>query len=178
MRRQRRLGDLPEAPSRVSATGRDPVRTHRARSAMKKLRIVTLGLGTARQKMAVERWTNPKPQRGTCSPRYRVQSCRGKSAGVAKRPRERSPTRNPLTSRFATFASLSHRGVVVPAAATAAAAGTAAAVGAGRAAARAVGAAAPECVVEGRWGRWERWGWRAGTAAARAPPRELELGCG
>jgi hypothetical protein len=26
---------------------------------------------------------------------YGLQSCRGKSAGVAKRPRERSPTRNP-----------------------------------------------------------------------------------
>jgi hypothetical protein len=28
---------------------------------MKKLRIVILGFGTARQKMALERWTNPKP---------------------------------------------------------------------------------------------------------------------
>jgi hypothetical protein len=27
----------------------------------KKLRIVILGFGTARQKMVLERWTNPKP---------------------------------------------------------------------------------------------------------------------
>ena len=57
------------------------------------VRIVTLG--SARQKMGLERWTNPKPQRRTCSPQYGVPSCRGKPAGVAKRPRERSPTRNP-----------------------------------------------------------------------------------
>jgi hypothetical protein len=48
-----------------------------------------------RQRMVLERWTNPKLSRRTCSPRYGLQSCRGKSAGVAKRPRERSPTRNP-----------------------------------------------------------------------------------
>jgi hypothetical protein len=45
--------------------------------------------------MVLERWTNPKRSRLTCSPRYGLQSCRGKSTGVAKRPRERSPTRNP-----------------------------------------------------------------------------------
>jgi hypothetical protein len=44
-----------------------------------------------RQKMALERGTNPKRPRRACSPRYWVPSCRGKSAGVAKRPRERSP---------------------------------------------------------------------------------------
>jgi hypothetical protein len=33
--------------------------------------------------MALERWTNPKPQRRTRSPRNGVPSCRGKSAGVA-----------------------------------------------------------------------------------------------
>jgi hypothetical protein len=62
---------------------------------MKKLRIVTLGFGTGRQRMVLERATNPKRSRRTCSPRYRLQSCRGKPAGVAKRPRERSPTRKP-----------------------------------------------------------------------------------
>ena len=51
--------------------------------------------GLARQKLGLDRWTNPKPQRSTRSPRYGVPSCRGGSAGVAKRPRERSPTRNP-----------------------------------------------------------------------------------
>ena len=62
---------------------------------MKKLRIVDVR----------ERWhgatengvlTMDKAQRRWCSPRYGLQSCRGKSAGVAKRPRERSPTRNPI----------------------------------------------------------------------------------
>jgi hypothetical protein len=60
-----------------------------------KLRIVTIRFGTARQKMALERWTTPTCSRRSPSPRYGVQSCGGKSAGVAKRPRERSPTRNP-----------------------------------------------------------------------------------
>jgi hypothetical protein len=64
-------------------------------TAVKSLRIVTLGFGTGRQKRALQRWTNPKPQRRTRSPRYGLPSCRGKSAGVAKRPRERSPTRTP-----------------------------------------------------------------------------------
>jgi hypothetical protein len=67
---------------------------------MQKLRIVTLRFGTARQKMALERWTNPKPQRRArwgLGPRYGVPSCRGKSAGVAKRPREPSPTRKPYS---------------------------------------------------------------------------------
>jgi hypothetical protein len=30
-------------------------------TAMKKLRIVILRFGTARQKLVLERWTNPKP---------------------------------------------------------------------------------------------------------------------
>jgi hypothetical protein len=68
-----------------------------------------LGFGTARQRMALERWTNHKPQRRTRSPfrgyRNGVPSCRGKSAGVAKRPRERSPTRNPSV----TIRNLLHR---------------------------------------------------------------------
>jgi hypothetical protein len=42
-----------------------------------------------------ERWTNPKLVRRTCTCEYGLQSCRGKSAGVAKQPRERSPSRNP-----------------------------------------------------------------------------------
>jgi hypothetical protein len=67
------------------------------------LRIVSIRFGTGRQKMVLERWTKPKPQRRTCSPRYGVPSCRGKSAGVAHRPRERPPTRNPTRSRFATL---------------------------------------------------------------------------
>lgn len=50
-----------------------------------------------------ERWTNPKRPRRTCSHQYRLQYWTGKSTGVAKRPRERSPTRNP--QRFAFFPS-------------------------------------------------------------------------
>jgi hypothetical protein len=50
---------------------------------LQKLRIVTLSFGTARQRMVLERWTNPNPQRRTRSPRYEVPSCRRKSAGVA-----------------------------------------------------------------------------------------------
>jgi hypothetical protein len=55
----------------------------------KHMRIVTLGFGTGRQKMALERWTTPKLSRRTCAYEYGLQSCRGKSAGVAKRPRDR-----------------------------------------------------------------------------------------
>jgi hypothetical protein len=62
---------------------------------MQKLRIVTIEFGTGRQKMVLERWTNPKLSRRTCTCEYGLQSCRGKSVGAAKRPRERSPTRNP-----------------------------------------------------------------------------------
>jgi hypothetical protein len=46
-----------------------------------------------RQRMVLERWKNPKLSCRTCE--YGLQSRRGESAGVAKRPRERSPTRNP-----------------------------------------------------------------------------------
>jgi hypothetical protein len=54
--------------------------------------VIMLRFGTGRQRMGLERWTNPKLSRRTCSPRYGLPSCRGISAGVAKRPRERSPT--------------------------------------------------------------------------------------
>jgi hypothetical protein len=40
--------------------------------------------------MALERWSNPKLPRRSCTCEYGLESCRGKSAGVAyrKRPRE------------------------------------------------------------------------------------------
>jgi hypothetical protein len=69
---------------------------------MTKMRIVTLWFGMGRQKRVLERWTNPKVSRRTCTCEYVLQSHRGNSAGVAKRPRERSSTRNP-TLRFATL---------------------------------------------------------------------------
>jgi hypothetical protein len=53
--------------------------------------------------MALERWGNPKLALRACTCEYGLQSWRGKSAGVAKRPREESP--DTLTLRFATFAS-------------------------------------------------------------------------
>jgi hypothetical protein len=76
---------------------------------MKPLRIGLLRFGAGRQKMVLERWTHPKLSRRACSLRYEVPSRRGKSAGAAKRPCERSPTRNPqrhdsqLFHRCATF---------------------------------------------------------------------------
>ena len=45
------------------------------RTAMKKSRIVTLRFGTARQKMALERWTNPILSRRTRILRYWVPAC-------------------------------------------------------------------------------------------------------
>jgi hypothetical protein len=62
--------------------------------------------GTVGQKLLLERRTNPKLSRRTCACEYGVQSCREKSAGVAKRPRERSPTRNPSRHDSATLPSL------------------------------------------------------------------------
>jgi pimeloyl-ACP methyl ester carboxylesterase len=53
--------------------------------------------------MALER-CNPKRSRRACSPRFGLQSCRGKSAGVAKRPHERIFHPKPLTLRFACIA--------------------------------------------------------------------------
>jgi hypothetical protein len=56
---------------------------------------------TAVQKLRIGRgdrkWTTPRLSRRTCSPRYGLQSWRGKSAGVAKRPllsHTNSPIRN------------------------------------------------------------------------------------
>jgi hypothetical protein len=80
--------------ARSAAPSRTSTRPPAASSDAKVKRIVTLGFGTARQRMVLERWTNTKPQRCTRSPRYGVRSCGGESAGVAKRPRERSPPRN------------------------------------------------------------------------------------
>jgi hypothetical protein len=50
------------------------------------LRIVNAGFGTGRQEMGLER-PNSRVVRVHVSTGYK--SCRGKSAGVAKRPRER-----------------------------------------------------------------------------------------
>jgi hypothetical protein len=70
------------------------------------------------QKMALERGAPPKLPRRTCSPRYGLQYWGGRSAGVAKRPRERSPLqpdsqlfhrcmRGPQPNRFAHTSSTS-----------------------------------------------------------------------
>jgi hypothetical protein len=72
---------------------------------LKKLRIVTIGFGTGRQRTVLERWTNPKLSRRTCTCEYGLPSCPGKAAGVAKRPRERPP-RNPHRHDSPPFASI------------------------------------------------------------------------
>jgi hypothetical protein len=59
------------------------------------LRTVTVRVCHGATKMLLERWTDPTLSRRTCKCEYGLQSCRGKLASVAKRPRERSPTRNP-----------------------------------------------------------------------------------
>jgi hypothetical protein len=55
-----------------------------------KLRIVTVRVWHGRQKMDLERGTNPTLPRRTCTCEYGLPSCRGTSAGVAKRPRRSS----------------------------------------------------------------------------------------
>jgi hypothetical protein len=49
-----------------------------------------------------ERWANPKHSRRTCTCEYGLQS----SAGVAKRPRELNPTRNPYDPHLLLYASV------------------------------------------------------------------------
>jgi hypothetical protein len=75
-------------------------------TATKMSRIVTLGRGDRKWNGLIpERLTNPKLVRATCSPRYGLQPCGGKSAGVASgRVSDLLP--ESLLSRFATFASL------------------------------------------------------------------------
>ena len=51
--------------------------------------------GTGRQKMALERWTNPKLQRRTRSTRNELQSCGAKSAASRNGLVSSSPSRNP-----------------------------------------------------------------------------------
>jgi hypothetical protein len=59
-----------------------------------------------KMKMVLERWTNPRRPRCTCtSCEYELPSWRGKSAGVTKWPRERPPTRIP----YHTIRTLLHR---------------------------------------------------------------------
>jgi hypothetical protein len=58
-------------------------------------RIGRIGFGTGRQKTTLERRKPPNLPRFTCSPRFGLQSSRGKSAGVAKRPCEVIPPPSP-----------------------------------------------------------------------------------
>jgi hypothetical protein len=57
-------------------------------TAMKRMRSGRVGFGTGRQRPVVERGTHHKRSRRACSPRYGLQSWRGESTVVAKRPRE------------------------------------------------------------------------------------------
>jgi hypothetical protein len=53
--------------------------------------------------MVLERGTDPKRSRRTYACEYELQSCRGKSVGVTRRPRELISHPKPLPSRFATL---------------------------------------------------------------------------
>jgi hypothetical protein len=66
-------------------------------AATKQLRIVTLRFGTGRQRMLLERWTNPQVLRRSCTCEYnRVeQNRRASRNGLVSS----SPTRNPVTIR-------------------------------------------------------------------------------
>jgi hypothetical protein len=65
---------------------------------MQMLRLVTPRFGAGRQKRVLVDGTNPKLSRRTCTSEYGLHSWRGKSAGVAKRPRERSPPEIPTVT--------------------------------------------------------------------------------
>jgi hypothetical protein len=58
-----KLGEVNAHMAKMKTAGLEPDRCVTAK--MKKIAIVTLGLGTGRQRMVLERWTNPKPQRRT-----------------------------------------------------------------------------------------------------------------
>jgi hypothetical protein len=73
---------------------------------MQKLRIVALKFGTGRQKVALE----PKSRGVRVAPGKSYTRVEGKSAGVAKRPREPSPTRNPCRYDSQTVAALFRQG--------------------------------------------------------------------
>ena len=80
----------------------------RVTTATEQLRIATGATGLARRdrEWVLERGTNPKQLRRARTCEYGLQ-WRGNSAGVAKRPRERSISHpKSLTLRFATFGSL------------------------------------------------------------------------
>jgi hypothetical protein len=76
-------------------------------------RIVTLRFGTGRQRMGLERWTNPKLSRRACTCEYRLRSCRGKSAGL-ENPHVRFAIFSSLYSSSVTLCPHSARGVYVP----------------------------------------------------------------
>ena len=84
-------------PSRVrpqQAGGR--CETERRLTATQKSRIATFGLACGANEGRI-----PKLSRRACTCEHGLQSWRGESAGVKKRTRERSPTRNPFSPRFA-----------------------------------------------------------------------------
>jgi hypothetical protein len=95
-------GDTSEPSEHVGVSGE-----REAKRRDKRAKGVNHRDSKGRQKMVLERWTTPKLSRRSWSPRYGVQSCRRKSAGVAKRSRELIPPHpKSLTVRFATFPSM------------------------------------------------------------------------
>jgi hypothetical protein len=109
----RGVGQACARPTRRAQRG-DPlrrltlVRAPSPSQATEELRILTLRFGAGRPKTALERRTNPKLSCRACSHRYEPQSFRGESAGVAKRPRERSLARVPNVYDSQRFASRYH----------------------------------------------------------------------
>ena len=78
--------------------------------------IVNRNIGFGTEKLALERGTNPKLSRRMCTCEYGLQSCRGKSAGVAKRPRELSPSEIPHVNDLQPFQVMTNMGEVLKAA--------------------------------------------------------------
>jgi hypothetical protein len=74
----------------------------KVRTAMRKLRIVTLRFGTGRERMVLERWTNPKLSRRTCT-------CYNRGIGNRRASRNGLVSDLPpksLNATIATFSSL------------------------------------------------------------------------
>jgi hypothetical protein len=95
------------APSSNSDNARPSLHALAGDTATQKLRIVTGGLARARQRTVLERWTNPKPQGRTRSPRYRVPSREeGNRRASRNAPVSDLPPEIPLTDDSRLFAPL------------------------------------------------------------------------
>ena len=99
-----KLGEVNAHMAKMKTAGLEPDRCVTAK--MKKIAIVTLGLGTGRQRMVLERWTNPKPQRRTySSPGTEYHRVEGNRWASRNGPVS-DPPDIPHVTIFATFSSL------------------------------------------------------------------------